>query len=92
MDLLVLILAKRHRSTIPILPTRRLRGRLSTASTERPKPQIARADIWRLMYSAWRRTSATMVSVGFADPGVLRRLPSETKRFLVRGLVAMQRA
>src|SRR6266849_6405188 len=48
----------------------------------RRKSQILRAFISRLMYSAWRRASATMVRVGFAAPAVVMVLPSEMNRFL----------
>ena len=43
--------------------------------------QSARVDICRLMYSAWRRARATMVSVGLAEPGEVKALPSEMNRF-----------
>lgn len=35
------------------------------------------------MYSACRSTNATIVNVGFAEPGVLNTLPSETNKFLM---------
>ena len=51
---------------------------------EDPPPRIIHklcAPISRAMYSAWRSASATIVSVGLAEPGVVRALPSETNRF-----------
>lgn len=35
------------------------------------------------MYSACRNARATIVNVGFAEPGVLKTLPSETNKFLM---------
>ena len=33
------------------------------------------------MYPAWRSAKATIVKVGFADPGVVNTLPSEMNKF-----------
>jgi hypothetical protein len=45
--------------------------------------QIFRALISLLMNSAWRNASDTIVSVGFAELGVVIALPSEMNRFLM---------
>jgi hypothetical protein len=45
--------------------------------------QRLRASISRLRNSAWRKASATMLSVGFAEVGVLSALPSEMNKFLM---------